>query len=333
MIALNWGLVGTSKISHDFHSAIVANYTDLHHQVLAVASRTKRRAELFAKEHNIVKAYDNYEDLANNESIEVVYIGSSSFLHYELCKIMINSGKHVLCEAPIGLTFSQVDELLKLSDLKNVVLMTGLWSRFFPAYSFLEELLRCENLGEVKDVYVKIGHKIEDKNKITDKKIAGGVTYSMVYTALQFILFVYREFPKTIRAQGKINQFGIDMYVEVDLIFSNGRTATLICSGIETIRSQANIIGKKGVLIFPTFESPTNAIFGTHKQIEWPFFEVKTPFFFKNRQGLRYEADELWKCIKQKRFYSEAVPNQDVIDLAKIVDEIRKQLAINLNGL
>lgn len=330
MITLSWGIAGTSKISHDFHSAISASYTDFNHKVLAVASRTKRRAVLFAKEHQISEAFGNYQDLANNERVEAVYIGSSSFLHHEICKIMLNAGKHVLCEVPVGLTSKQVDELLTLASSKNCMLMTGLWSRFFPAYTFLEDLLSRKKLGEVKDVFVKIGRKIEDNQKITDKTLAGGVTYSLVYTALQFVLFVYRELPRSIRALGKINQFGVDMYVEVDFMFSNSRTATLVCSGIEDFSSQASIIGKKGVLLLPSFESPTSAVFGNHKKECWPLFKVRTPVFFKNTQGLRYEADEIWRCIKQKCFCSGTVSNQDVIDLAKIIDEIRKQLTINL---
>lgn len=328
MATLSWGIAGTSKISHDFHCAIVASYTNLNHKVLAVASRTKRRAHLFAKEHQIAEAFDSYLDLANHAQIEVVYIGTSTFLHYEICEIMLNAGKHVLCEVPVGLTLNQTEKLLKLSERKNVLLMTGLWSRFFPAYSYIDDLVVTGNIGDVKDIYVKIGRKIEDKQKIVNKELAGGVTYSSVYTALQFILFVYRELPKSIRTTGKINQFGVDLYVEVDLMFSLGRTATLICSGIENFPSQANVIGKKGVLILPAFESPTNTFLGTHKNQSWPLDEAQGPLFFKNTQGLRYEADEVWRCIRQGRLYSETVSNRDVIYLAKVVEEIRKQLSL-----
>lgn len=330
MLTLNWGIAGTSKISHDFHSAIIADYTDQHHKVLAIASRSKRRADLFAKEHGIDEVFDNYLDIANHENIEVVYIGTSSFLHHKVCEIMLTAGKHVLCEVPIGLTSQETDELLRLAKSRNVLLLTGLWSRFFPAYCFIDDLLVTNRLGIVKDVYVKMGRKIEDKNKIIDRKLAGGVTYCEIYTALQFVFFIYREFPKSIRASGKINQFGIDMFVEVDLKYSNRRTAKLVCSGIENIDSQANVIGNRGVIIIPEFESPTKISFGTHKKEYWPLFKAKTQFFFKNTQGLRYEADEVGKLIRKGCVYSRAVPYQDMMDIAKVVDEIRKQLKIQL---
>lgn len=330
MSALSWGIAGTSKISHDFHSAIVADFTTFQHKVVAIGSRNKRRANLFAKEHNISQAYGSYEQLALNSEIEVIYVGSSAKLHYDICKIMINAEKHVLCEAPVGLDLRQVIELLLLAELKGVLLLTGFWSRFFPAYSYLGDLLAADKLGEVKDIYVKTGLKIEDSKKITDKSLAGGVIYSSVLTALQFIIYVYKELPKVIRTECKINKFGIDMYLEADLIFSNCKTATLVCSGIENIPSQANVIGRKGVLVFPQFESPTNVIFGTYKREYWPLFESKYPLFFKNTQGLRYEADEVWKCIRQGNIYCEKVPNEDVIKVIKIVDEIRKQLSLNM---
>jgi len=39
-----------------------------------------------------------YESLANDPEVEVVYIGAIHPAHLEICRMMFNAGKHILCE-------------------------------------------------------------------------------------------------------------------------------------------------------------------------------------------------------------------------------------------
>jgi len=42
--------------------------------------------------------FSGYESLANDADVEVVYVGAIHPAHLEICKLMLNAGKHILCE-------------------------------------------------------------------------------------------------------------------------------------------------------------------------------------------------------------------------------------------
>lgn len=63
-----WGIAGAGKISHDFVTSI-ATLPKNENVVVAVAARQLSRAQEFAKIHKIQKAYDDYQQLANDKDI------------------------------------------------------------------------------------------------------------------------------------------------------------------------------------------------------------------------------------------------------------------------
>lgn len=66
----------------------------------AVTPRNGQKAQKFADEHDIPKAYGSYEELAADPEVEAVYIATPNNLHYENALLCLNAGKHVLCEKP-----------------------------------------------------------------------------------------------------------------------------------------------------------------------------------------------------------------------------------------
>lgn len=66
---------------------------------------------------------------------------------------------------------------------------------------------------------------------------------------------------------------------------------------------------------------------GTEKT--WPLPEAKHEFNFMNSCGLRYEAEEVRKCIRGKLIQSEWVSHNESLIIANIEDEIRKQIGVH----
>ena len=55
--------------------------------------------------------------------LDVVYIGSITQEHIRLCLLMLNAGKHVLCEKPLTLTAKYTIMLNAVAKEKNVFFM------------------------------------------------------------------------------------------------------------------------------------------------------------------------------------------------------------------
>lgn len=62
--------------------------------------------------------------------------------------------------------------------------------------------------------------------------------------------------------------------------------------------------------------------------MRWPLPEAKLEFNYMNSCGLRYEADETRKCIRAGKTESEHVSHNESIIIARIEDEIRRQIGV-----
>lgn len=65
---------------------------------------------------------------------------------------------------------------------------------------------------------------------------------------------------------------------------------------------------------------------GTEKS--WPLPAAKYDFNFINSCGLRYEAEEVRRCIRGGELESDSVSHNDSLLIARIEDEIRKQIGV-----
>lgn len=156
-MALEWGIVSVGNISHDFVCALLSLNVDDHH-VIAVAARDLDRTEKFAKRFKIPKFYGNYSELAQHPDIEVVHIGTLHIQHLNISMLMLEHGKHVLCEKPLCMNEKQVRQLTAYAKEKKLFLMEGIWSRCFPSYQYIREHIESGKLGEIKSIEIEMGH-------------------------------------------------------------------------------------------------------------------------------------------------------------------------------
>ena len=105
---LSWGLLSTARINERLIPAIrKPTRSDL----LAVASRDKARARDYAAEWEIPRWHGSYAELLGNDGVDVVYISLPNSDHAEWAIRAATVGKHVLCEKPLALTISEVDDM------------------------------------------------------------------------------------------------------------------------------------------------------------------------------------------------------------------------------
>lgn len=164
-MALKWGIVSTGKISHDFVTAI-GTLSQIDHKVVAVAARDLSRAKQFSALHEIPIAYGSYDELANDPNVEVVYVATSSPHHFPVASLMLEHGKHVLCEKPLCMNEKLTTKLVKLAKEKQRFLLEGMWSRFFPSYDYVRDRIRSGALGDIVSVTVNMGFAFEDVGRL-----------------------------------------------------------------------------------------------------------------------------------------------------------------------
>ncbi|KPI94996.1 Trans-1,2-dihydrobenzene-1,2-diol dehydrogenase [Papilio xuthus] len=331
-MTLRWGIVTAGKICHDFVNAF-NSYPDKGDQVIAaVAARDKTKAAAFAKTHSIAKVFDSYQSMAASKDIDVVYIGALNPDHYELAKLYLEHGKHVLCEKPLCLNYKQTESLIRFAKKKNLFLMEAVWSRFSPAYIELEKDINAGKLGDIQYVEVNFGVPIAAVDRLRLKGLGGSAVLDIGIYTLQFAQFIFKEEPIKVTAIGDLNEDGVDLVDTVILDYKGGKKAVLIINTQVRLWNKATVYGTKGrATIEDPFHFPETLIHvdGTAEKI--PLHTSSIPYNFENSAGLVYEAMEVARCIKLGLKESPRMSHQESLLLAKLEDEIRKQVGVHFD--
>lgn len=327
MAPLRWGIVSAGKISHDFTTAL-ASWPKEQHLAVAVSARKLADAEQFAQKHGLAKAYEGYEALAKDGGIDAVYIGAINPTHYEIGRMMLDHGKHVLCEKPLCINEGQSKRLLAHAQEKKLFLMEAIWSRFFPSYIQLRDRIDAGELGDIQQVEVEFGFPLADVDRLRMKQLGGGTVLDLGVYTIQAILWAFRAAPTKIVANGKLNEDGVDVEVNAELHFANGGIAKMKTSALQKLVNTAVVRGSKGTMTLHDFWCPLllTDIDGSRKEYTLP--EARHPFNFHNSCGLRFEAEEVRQCIAAGKLESATVPHSESLLIARIQDEIRRQIGV-----
>ena len=90
----------------------------------------------------------DWRDVADDDDVDAVIIATPNFTHHAIALGCIAAGKHVMCEKPLGLNFSEADEMYRAADAAGVRHMTAFTYRFAPSMRFVRHLVASGALGE-----------------------------------------------------------------------------------------------------------------------------------------------------------------------------------------
>ncbi|KAJ8922758.1 hypothetical protein NQ315_007793 [Exocentrus adspersus] len=326
-MALKWGIASAGKICNDFVVAVKALPPE-DHQIVAVAARSLTSAEKFATTHGIPRAYEGYKKLAEDANVDVVYVGVLNPQHYEVSKMMLENGKHVLCEKPFTMNEKQTRKLIEIARAKKLFVMEAIWSRFFPAYRELGRIIEAGDIGEVIQVTVDFGVPIAKNDRIKLKELGGGVILDLGIYVLQFQQYVFRGLsPTKIVATGHLNEQEVDNSASAIITYSGNKTALVSVSSLVKLACQGTVCGTKGMITIDQMWCPTS--FTVNGKVKnFPLIENDGSFNYNNSAGLAYEAEEVWKCIKEGKIESEQLTHEETIQLAGLMDFMRREIGV-----
>ncbi len=118
----------------------------------AIASRTLAKAQQWAADLGIPRAYGSYEELLADPHIDAVYIPLPNHLHGEWTIKAAQAGKHVLCEKPLALDAAEAQRMADACAQAGVVLLEAFMYRFHPQTVRLQQLVADEVVGPLKVV-------------------------------------------------------------------------------------------------------------------------------------------------------------------------------------
>ena len=144
---MRYGVIGTGWIAKSFiDGARMLCGSDF----TAVYSRTEESSGKFAAENGIKKVYTDIDEFAKGD-FDAVYIASPNRLHYEQTKLMLQNGKHVICEKPITVEPAELEELQALAKEKGLIYIEAIMYMFNPARNLLKDAV--QKIGRITSVH------------------------------------------------------------------------------------------------------------------------------------------------------------------------------------
>ncbi len=317
---IKWGIIAPGSIANAFVKEVKNTKDGV---LSAVYGRNEDKTKEFAKIHNIDKYYSDIDEFLNDENIDAVYIATPHNYHMEYAKKCIKAKKHILCEKPFSYNHKTGKEVLELAKDNNVFIMEALWTLFLPAVNKAKSWIKEDKIGKVKLITINFGFKSEcDLNsRLYNPNLAGGALLDVGIYPILFSNYMANSYPKEIKASAEFTQTNVDESDIINLKYEDGTLASLTCSIALDTDNSAVIYGEKGKIVVPSFWMAKEAYLYSEDKTEKYIDEYKDA-------GYKHEIEEANNCIINKYIESNVASHNNTLELAKIMDEVRKQIGL-----
>jgi len=143
---VRWGIIGTANIAR---AVFLPGLRQAGGDASAVAGRDARRAEQFARDNEIGRGVEGYQNLIDDPAIDALYLPLPNSLHAEWTIRALEAGKPVLCEKPLCGTLADTERVLAAARRTG----TLLWEAFsFPFHAQFERLAGLVSDGAIGEL-------------------------------------------------------------------------------------------------------------------------------------------------------------------------------------
>ena len=244
-MAVKWGIVSTADINRKLIPGAQASPKV---ELLAVASRDRARAEAYAREWGIERAYGSYEALLADPDVEAVYVPLPNTMHSEWSIRAVEAGKHVLCEKPFSRNVDEVEAAYDAAEREGRLLSEAFMYRHHPQTRRLQELVEEGAIGELRLIRSAFSYSLYDEENIrlrTD--VDGGSLMDVGCYCVSGSRLLAGE-PEAVQAQQRIGPTGTDWVFTGQMRFPGEVLALFDCGTSLPERDELEAIGTEGSL-------------------------------------------------------------------------------------
>src|ERR1044072_163071 len=155
-----------------------------HCYLAGIVTGTPAKAETWKKKYNIpdknIYNYQNFDTIANNPDIDVVYVVLPPSMHKEYVIRAANAGKHVWCEKPMAMTEVECKAMIDACARNKRSLAIGYRLHHEPNTQAWRKIIKEKQLGKVTKVNCAAAYRDNRTDHWKQKKeMGGGVLYDM----------------------------------------------------------------------------------------------------------------------------------------------------------
>lgn len=258
-----WGILSTANIG--VKKVIPALMQSDLIRVKGLASRNLESAQAAVDKLGLEKAYGSYEDLLADPEIEVIYNPLPNHLHVPMTLAAARAGKHVLCEKPMALKASEIDELAEVTyppsssgldrqtavgQTKRIHIMEAFMVRHSLQWLEARRLIREGAIGQAQVIQSQFSYNNTDPHNIRNKVEwgGGGLMDIGCYPIVAGRFFFEADPLRVMALISRDKTFGTDTITSGLLDFGAGRHLTFAVSTCLAPTQSVTVFGDKGRL-------------------------------------------------------------------------------------
>ena len=253
---IKWGILSTANIG--VKKVIPAMQAGEFSEIVAIASRDGEKAKKVANNLGIPKAYDSYEDLLADESIDAIYNPLPNHLHVPVTIQCMNAGKHVLCEKPIAINSDEVHELIKVRDRQKVKLGEAFMVRTHPQWVTTRQLIAKGEIGDLRSIHGFFSYFNVDPGNIRNiPEYGGGALFDIGCYPIHTSRFIFGEEPERVISLIDYDpELKVDRLLSVMLDFPSGQASFTAGTQVQRYQTMQFFGTKKKIEIEIPFNAP-----------------------------------------------------------------------------
>jgi len=318
---LRWGIIGCGLIAPKFFTALEHTGEG---RVVAVASKSGRRAKRLQRKIGVPCAYEGYARMLERERLDAVYIANTHAEHAAAAKLCLHHGLPVLVEKAFTRNAGEAEDLIALAREKNLFCMEAMWTRFNPSSAKVRELLASGVIGEVQHVRAEFcirmslfSEKMLPWNRMYNPRLAGGALLDLGVYPISLASMIFGAAPERICGTAEMTWTGVDRTSTYTLDYPGGRRAELAASFRQERPREAVITGTDGTLSIPHF-SGTDLVLLTRPGRAPETIECEA-------HGFEHQIREVHRCLRAGLTESPLLPLRETLEIMKTMDTLRAQ--------
>jgi predicted dehydrogenase len=197
--------------------------------------------------------YDNFDNIKNNPDIDAIYVIVPNFLHKPYAIRAAKTGKHVICEKPLGLNAKDSQEIVDGCKKAGVKLLVGYRMHFEPKNLEIIAMRNAGEFGKIKYFTGNGGFRIGDPTqwRLDKAKAGGGSMMDIGIYAVNGARYMVGEDPMWVTAQEvktdpvKFKE-GVDETITFQMGFPSGAIAQCLSTYSMNNVDRFLLIGERG---------------------------------------------------------------------------------------
>ncbi len=141
------GLVGFGMAGRVFHAPLISSVDGL--ELAAVVERSTDNA---AARYPGLKTYRTLEALLKDDSIELVVVATPTGTHFDVARLALEAGKHIVADKPTAVRSGEIAELIRLASARRRLLIPFHNRRWDSDFRTIQKLLHEDFLGRIVHV-------------------------------------------------------------------------------------------------------------------------------------------------------------------------------------